>query len=39
MDTNKNQYHCGAWWTPKWVRRIISTRFNASCKVHDMDYL
>jgi len=37
-DTNKAQYHCGAWWTPKWIRRIISARFNASCKVHDLDY-
>ncbi len=35
---DKNKYHCGAWWTPSWVRRIISVKFNASCKVHDMDY-
>ena len=39
MDIEKNKYHCGAWWTPRWIRRIISVRFNASCKVHDMDYL
>lgn len=34
----KNKYYCGAWWTPKWIRKIISTKFNASCKVHDLDY-
>lgn len=34
----KNKYHCGSWWTPKFLRKVLSIRFNASCKVHDMDY-
>ena len=34
----KQQYHCGAWWTPKIIRKILSLRFNASCKIHDLDY-
>jgi len=34
----KNKYHCGAYWVPRWIRRILSTRFNASCKIHDLDY-
>jgi hypothetical protein len=38
MSDDKNTYYCGAWWTPKWIRRILSVKFNASCKVHDMDY-
>lgn len=37
-EQDKGKYYCGAWWTPKWVRRILSVRFNASCKVHDLDY-
>ncbi|NVM37758.1 MAG: hypothetical protein HWN81_19355 [Candidatus Lokiarchaeota archaeon] len=32
------KYYCGSWWTPRWVRRILSVKFNASCKVHDLDY-
>ena len=35
---DKDQYYCGAWWTPKFIRRILSVRFNASCKIHDLDY-
>jgi len=38
MNNDKNTYYCGAWWTPKLIRRILSIRFNASCKVHDLDY-
>lgn len=34
----KEKYYCGATWTPKWIRRILSIRFNASCKIHDLDY-
>lgn len=34
----KEKYYCGATWTPKWIRYILSVRFNASCKVHDLDY-
>ena len=32
------KYHCGPENAPKWVRRILSYKFNASCKIHDMDY-
>ena len=36
---NKNiKYYCGSWWTPKFIRRILSVKFNASCKIHDLDY-
>lgn len=38
MDKEKKKYYCGAWWTPKFIRRILSIRFNASCKIHDLDY-
>ena len=34
----KEKYYSGATWVPRWLRKIFSTRFNASCKVHDMDY-
>ena len=37
-ERSKEDYYCGAWWTPKWARRILSLKFNASCKVHDLDY-
>lgn len=29
---------CGPNWMPEWLRRIGSCKFNASCRVHDMDY-
>jgi len=32
------KYYCGAWWFPEWLSRIASTKFNASCKIHDLDY-
>lgn len=31
-------YYCGAWWMPEWLQKILSYRFNASCKIHDLDY-
>lgn len=34
----KQKYYCGATWVPTWIRRILSFRFNASCKIHDLDY-
>tara|TARA_R110000772_G_scaffold242529_1_gene355138 strand:+ start:119 stop:433 length:315 start_codon:yes stop_codon:yes gene_type:complete len=36
--TEKKQYYCGSWWTPRFIRKILSFRFNASCKIHDLDY-
>lgn len=35
---SKETYHCGAWWTPKLIRKMLSVKFNASCKIHDLDY-
>ena len=34
----KHKFYCGPWWMPRWLRRILSFKFNASCKVHDLDY-
>jgi len=31
--------HCGPYWMPRWIRRILSSKFNASCKIHDLDYI
>jgi hypothetical protein len=25
-------------WLPDWIKRILSYKFNASCRVHDLDY-
>lgn len=30
--------HCGPYWMPSFLRRAVSSKFNASCKIHDMDY-
>lgn len=30
--------YCGAYWMPKWLVDFLSSRFNASCKIHDLDY-
>lgn len=30
--------YCGPFWMPKAIRRILSKKFNASCKIHDLDY-
>jgi len=32
------KYHCGPVNYPKWVRRIASYKFNASCYIHDKDF-
>ena len=34
------KYYCGPNWEnfPGWARRILSYKFNASCRVHDLDY-
>jgi len=34
----KEKYYCGATWVPRWLRKILSSKFNASCRVHDLDY-
>ena len=35
---DKQKYHCGYKNSPKWLRRIASYKFNASCLLHDMNY-
>lgn len=30
--------YCGPYWMPSVLRRAVSSKFNASCKIHDMDY-
>jgi len=37
MKTKRKDY-CGPNWMPSCIRRIFSNKFNASCKIHDMDY-
>lgn len=34
------KYYCGPSWRyfPDWLRRILSYKFNESCKIHDQDY-
>lgn len=29
---------CGPGWFPEWLRRVLSTRFNLACAVHDDAY-
>lgn len=30
--------YCGPSYFPKFIRRFLSNKFNASCKIHDKDY-
>lgn len=32
------KYYCGYQTLPKWFRKILSYKFNASCRLHDMHY-
>lgn len=32
------KYYCGPYWAPRWLKKILSVHFNASCKIHDLDY-
>jgi hypothetical protein len=32
------KYYCGPRWLPGFAKRILSYKFNASCKVHDSNY-
>ncbi len=34
----KRRDYCGPYWMPSFLRRILSSKFNASCKIHDLDY-
>ena len=31
--------YCGPEYFPKFIRRFLSNKFNASCKIHDIDYV
>lgn len=31
-------YHCGPYWMPQCLKRILSFRFNYACSIHDIDY-
>ncbi len=33
-----NKFYCGPYWMPECIQKIMSKHFNASCKIHDMDY-
>lgn len=35
---NRKDY-CGPFWIPSWMRKFLSNRFNASCYIHDKDYI
>ena len=37
MKLERKDY-CGPYWVPSLLRRLVSNKFNASCKIHDMDY-
>ena len=34
----ENNDYCGPFWAPSRLRRVLSGKFNASCKIHDLDY-
>ena len=34
----KKQYYCGYEDSPEWARKLLSKKFNASCRIHDFDY-
>lgn len=40
MDTNSisKKYWCGAYWTPLWIKKILSKFFNEACYIHDKQY-
>lgn len=36
--TRERKDYCGPNWMPSWIRRFFSSKFNASCRLHDWDY-
>jgi len=32
-------YHCGPYWFPIFLKKILSVWFNDQCRIHDDDYL
>lgn len=38
MDKKERKDYCGPWWMSQWMREKLSDKFNASCKIHDLDY-
>lgn len=33
------KYYCGKYSLPRWVRKLLSPRFNESCKIHDIHHV
>ena len=33
------EYYCGLYRWPKWLRKILSKKFNASCMLHDIHHV
>jgi hypothetical protein len=38
MNQEPKIHYCGAYWTPKWIKKLLSKRFNEACYMHDKDY-
>lgn len=38
MTYTKHDYHCGPFWFPEWLKRILSKKFNDACAYHDEQY-
>ena len=38
LNHKKTKYYCGSWWVPRFIRKILSIKFDASCRIHDLDY-
>ena len=38
MPTPERKDYCGPYWMPSFMRKWLSSKFNASCKIHDRDY-
>jgi len=34
----KDQYYCGPFWLPTFVKKILSAHFNHACSIHDREY-
>ena len=32
------KHYCGPYWMPKFMRKWLSGKFNASCRLHDIHY-
>lgn len=32
------EFYCGPKHAPKWIKKLLSSKFNTSCKIHDNQY-